>query len=111
MWNSKEKNKFRLTSLWRSFSKQLKKQQKTDPITGAKLTKYCQCHHLDPYIYYELLPEKFVVLNPKSHELIELIFKSKNRWRYALKAIEQICKKMEEYQKKYSDSLNQGIFS
>jgi hypothetical protein len=95
---NKEKTNFRAKTAWKKFSKSLKTQQKTDPLTGSKLTKFAQVHHLDPYNYEDLSPQKYVALNPMSHNVIEFIFKARGGWRRALEEINKICQEMEKYQ-------------
>jgi hypothetical protein len=95
---NKEKNNFRSKAIWKKFSKNFKQQQKTDPITSSRLTKYAQVHHLDPLHYEDLSSEKFIALNPMSHQTIEFIFRAKGGWKNALKNIENICLMMEKFQ-------------
>lgn len=78
MSSSKEiKSKLRRSKEWKEFRKKLIEKQKTDPITGKKLTTGCNCHHCDLNVnhYSDLKEEKFVILNRQSHEIIHFLFR------------------------------------
>ena len=45
--NQKAKSKFRASKKWKDFRDKKRKEQKLDPVTGAKLTRRANLHHLD----------------------------------------------------------------
>lgn len=89
------KSKFRATKEWKEFRKMIILEQKVDPITGAKLTKMANCHHLDmnEENYQNLISDNFIALNPKSHDVIHFLFRPD--WRERLNKIEEILLTME----------------
>lgn len=79
------KAKFRTTKKWKEFREDMKKlYNNRDAITGEKLHKGWQLHHLDlnEDNYTNLNPEKFIPLNAGTHELLHrnytFIVKAKN---------------------------------
>ena len=89
------KSKFRTTKEWKEFRKMIILEQKVDPITGSKLTKMANCHHLDMNAenYQNLIRDNFIALNPKSHDVIHFLFRPD--WRERLAKIEAILRVME----------------
>ena len=89
------KSKFRATKEWKEFRKMIIIEQKVDLITGSKLTKMANCHHLDlnEENYQNLNRDNFIALNPKSHEVIHFLFKPD--WRERLDKIKEILIAME----------------
>lgn len=89
------KSKFRATKEWKEFRKMIIQEQKVDPITGAKLTKMANCHHLDMNAenYQNLIRDNFIALNPKSHDVIHFLFRPD--WRERLDKIKDILTAME----------------
>ena len=78
---SKEKAKFRNTSRWKKFRKEMyKKADGKDFLTGKPLRKGWQLHHLDMSLdnYKVLSPERFVCLNRTTHEMVHFLFRYKN---------------------------------
>lgn len=75
--NSDIKNKVRKSKEWKEFRENLIKEQKTDPITGKKLTKGCNCHHRDLHIenYDKFDIERQVMLNRQSHSLLHMVYR------------------------------------
>lgn len=99
--NQKAKNKFRATKKWKEFRDKKRKEQKVDPITGAKLTRMANLHHCDlNESHYEDLSneDNFVFLNQMSHKVVHFLFlKSKpSEWRNRIKNIIPILEKMEK---------------
>lgn len=97
----KDKTKFRASKKWKEFRDKMRKEQKTDPITGAKLTRMANLHHLDlNEDHYEDLSDKshFVFLNQMDHKIVHALFlKSKPKeWRKRILALITILKKMEK---------------
>lgn len=104
--NQKAKNKFRATKKWKDFRDKKRKEQKVDPITGAKLTRMANLHHcdLDESHYEDISNEdNFVFLNQMSHKVVHFFFlKSKpSEWRNRIKNIIPILERMEELNTKH----------
>ena len=104
----KKKQKFRASQKWKKFRRELKKNQKLDPITGSKLTPRAVCHHLDllPENYEKVSEERQVMLNPMSHDLIHYVYGDGNKfydWRERIQKLKELCEKMDEFNKKYPD--------
>lgn len=100
MYTQKDKTKFRASKKWKEFRDRKRREQKVDPITGAKLTRLANLHHLDlNETHYEDLSDEshFVFLNRKTHETVHFLFsKSQPRqWRKRVLALIKILKKME----------------
>ena len=72
--DSKTKGEFRKTSMWKEFRNRLKKERKVDAITGRKLTKTWNLHHMrfDPRKYTDLEEEYFMCLNNQMHDLLHV---------------------------------------
>ena len=82
MNNQDWKKKFRYGKEWREFRQKLIKKQKVDPITGTKLSKLANCHHLDlsEEHYKDLSDEdNFVMLNKLSHDMVHFMFLKSKR--------------------------------
>lgn len=100
MYTQKDKTKFRASKKWKEFRDRKRKEQKVDPITGAKLTRMANLHHLDlDETHYEDLSDEshFVFLNQAMHKTVHALFlKSKPReWRKRVLALINILKEME----------------
>ena len=74
---SKEKAKFRATSVWKKFRELLKKERKVDFITKKPLRKVFQVHHCDlnENHYKDLNPLNFITVNKNSHKIIHEIYR------------------------------------
>ena len=68
----KLKELFRRTSVWNDFRKGLKNKRKVDFLTGRKLTKTWNCHHMrfDSRLYTDLDEEYFRCYNNQMHDLV-----------------------------------------
>lgn len=68
----KLKELFRRTSVWNNFRKGLKDKRKVDFLTGRKLTKTWNCHHMrfDSRLYTDLDEEYFRCYNNQMHDLV-----------------------------------------
>jgi hypothetical protein len=95
---AQHKGDFRKTPRWKFWRRFLIDKQKKDPITGSKLTKGANCHHMDMREEnYENLDEKrFRMLNKKSHDTVHFFFAMKD-WRAGVKALVEILEYMEKY--------------
>lgn len=96
------KTKFRRSSKWVKFRKHMKENQKTDPITGSRLTPTCSVHHKDlNFERYEDISDKthFVCLNKTSHDVVHFLWNSHNGWKNALEGLRGILEDMERLNK------------
>ena len=68
----KLKELFRRTSVWNDFRKGLKNKRKVDFLTGRKLTKTWNCHHMrfDSRLYTDLDEKYFRCYNNQMHDLV-----------------------------------------
>lgn len=85
MYNQRDKTKFRATKRWRELRDRKRREQKVDPVTGAKLTRLANLHHmnLDASKYEDLSHEDhFVFLNQMTHKCIH--FFAHKDWRKRL---------------------------
>ena len=73
---ARERANFRQTKAWRNFREDLRNERRKDPITGARLVKGYELHHmdLDPENYRDLNPDNFCCLNPQTHETIHFLY-------------------------------------
>ncbi len=96
---SKEKAKFRATSVWKKFRELLKKERKVDFITKKTLRKGFQVHHCDlnENHYKDLNPLNFVTVNKNSHKIIHEIYRYD--WRMILDNLRIVFEKMDELNK------------
>lgn len=97
---AQHKGDFRKTPRWKAWRRYLIEKQKTDPITGSKLTRSANCHHMDmrEENYENLDESRFIIMNCKSHSLLHFVFATRD-WRAAIKALYSLCEKMEKYNK------------
>lgn len=96
---SKEKAKFRATSVWKKFRDLLKKERKVDFITKKPLRKGFQVHHCDlnENHYKDLNPLNFITVNRNSHKIIHEIYRYD--WRMILDNLRIVFEKMDELNK------------
>ena len=104
-YDQKAKRKFRQSKKWQDFRHQMYEQSnRVCAVTGAKLTKMWQLHHMDlnEEHYENLEPENFVCLSWNMHKVVHAIFvKSKPReWRKRVLNLIKILKKMEKLNSK-----------
>lgn len=110
MYTQKDKTKFRASKKWKEFRDRKRKEQKVDPITGAKLTRMANLHHLDlNEEHYEDLSDEsnFIFLNQAMHKVVHALFlKSKPReWRKRVLALIKILKEMENINSRENKKL------
>lgn len=99
MKNSDKKAKFRNSKEWKEFRKKIyEKQNGKDIITGKKLYKCYNVHHLDMSAenYEKLDEENFVALNKQMHEVVHTLFRYYKNDKTILSRLEQILEKMAE---------------
>ena len=96
------KAKFRASKEWREFRKRIfDKQERKDAITGKKLYKGFNCHHLDMSAdnYDKLIEENFIAVNKTTHETIHALFRYYKNDKDILNRIKQVLEKMTELNK------------
>lgn len=95
--HAKKKNSVRQSSEWKELREEVKKSQRTDPLTGSRLTKDFNCHHMcmDPDRYSDLNRENFVGLNKLSHTVIHFFAEMKD-WRAGVSKLTELLERMEE---------------
>ena len=96
------KAKFRKTKEWREFRKRIfDKQNGKDIITGKKLYKCYNVHHLDMSAdnYDKLIEENFIAVNKATHEALHFLFRYYKNDKYILNRIKQVLEKMTELNK------------
>lgn len=95
--HSKMKNVVRQSHEWKELREEVKKSQRTDPLTNSRLTKDFNCHHMDmnPDHYSDLNRDKFVGLNKLSHTVIHFFAEMKD-WRKGVAALTELLERMEE---------------
>lgn len=98
--DSEKRAEFRQTQEWKDFRKALREEQKIDPVTQSKLTPTANCHHIDQRIenYSNLDPERFVMLNKKTHTVIHFLFTYYKKYgEQVFVALHKILDKMLKY--------------
>ena len=95
-----DKTKFRASKKWKDFRDEMRKEQKTDPVTGQKLTRMANLHHKDmDDSHYEDLSNKdnFVFLNQMTHKCVHFLFSKVHpkQWRERIAALTTILEEME----------------
>ena len=96
------KAKFRKTKEWREFRKIIfDKQNGKDIITGKKLYKCYNVHHLDMSDdnYDKLIEENFIAVNKNTHEALHFLFRYYKNDKDILNRIKQVLEKMTELNK------------
>lgn len=96
----KNKRKFRQSTKWKKFRNYLITRQKgIDIITGKKLCKGADCHHLDlnENNYSDLSNvDHFVMLNKQTHKYIHWLYNYYKKDPEIFKRLEQLLNKMKE---------------
>lgn len=70
------KNKFRSTYIWKDFRNEIKKKRKVDALTGRKLTKTWNLHHIrtDSKLYTDLDEKFYLAMNSQQHTVWHVIY-------------------------------------
>lgn len=101
--SQKEKRRLRSSKAWRTLRHNKNVEQGgVDPITGGKLTKLANLHHMDLRAEnYSKIdnPENFVMLNKQTHETIHILYKWYVRDRKVIGRIVDILDRMVELNK------------
>jgi len=99
--NQDLKTKFRRSKEWKKLRDKVRREQRTDPITGKPLSKTYNLHHLDlnPDNYTNISDEShFIGLNSTSHDLLHFVFgdsRTKKDWRTIIENLIKLCEIME----------------
>ena len=96
------KAKFRQTKAWKEFRQKMRdKQNGLDYITGKKLNKFWNLHHLDMSIenYEKLEEENFVALNKQMHETVHTLFRYYQKDPTVLDRLKEVLDRMKELNK------------
>ena len=96
------KAKFRASKEWREFRKRMfDKQNGKDIITGKKLYRCYNVHHLDMSAdnYDKLIEENFIAVNKATHEALHFLFRYYKNDKDILNRIKQVLEKMTELNK------------
>lgn len=96
------KAKFRHTKAWKEFRQKMRdKQNGLDYITGKKLNKFWNLHHLDMSAenYENLEEDNFICLNKQMHETIHTLFRYYKNDKDVLNRMKQVLDKMIELNK------------
>lgn len=98
--NYKQRSEFRKTDKWHKWKAKCRLHTSKDFITKDPLCRNWNLHHLDLNIQrYDHIDDmnRFMPLNPKTHEVIHEIFKWYKKDHKVLDRIKQTLDKMEEY--------------
>ena len=96
------KAKFRQTKVWKEFRKRMfEKQDGKDIITGKKLCRGYNTHHLDTSAenYDQLTEENFVALNKQTHETLHFLFRYYQKDQTILDRFKEVLDRMNELNK------------
>ena len=96
------KAKFRKTKAWKEFRKRIfDKQDGKDVITGKKLYRGYNVHHLDmsEANYDKLIEENFIALNKQTHEALHFLFRYYQKDPTVLDRLKTFLEKMNELNK------------
>ena len=96
------KAKFRQTKAWKEFRKRIfDKQDGKDIITGKKLYRGYNCHHLDMSAdnYDKLDEENFIALNKNTHDALHFLFRYYQKDQCILDRLKTFLDKMVELNK------------
>lgn len=102
MKNSDKKAKFRKSKEWKEFRKKIyEKQNGKDYVTGKKLYKMYNVHHLDMSAenYEKLDEDNFIALNKQMHDTVHILFRYYAKDPSILEKLEKILERMKELNK------------
>lgn len=96
---TEEQNKFRRTKAWKNWREYMREAQNGKCyITGSKLRKTSQLHHLDPEHYDLLEQERFVFLLSSMHDTIHAIYRYYIKDKTVIDRIVEILERMYKYE-------------
>ena len=96
------KAKFRQSKEWKEFRERMfEKQGGKDTITGKKLCRGYNVHHLDMSTenYNQLIEENFVALNKQTHETLHFLFRYYQKDPAILDRFKEVLDRMNELNK------------
>lgn len=96
------KVKFRQSKEWKEFRKRIfDKQDGKDIITGKKLYKGYNVHHLDMSAenYNQLIEENFIAINKQTHDALHFLFRYYQKDHTILDRLKTFLEKMNELNK------------
>ena len=99
MKNSEKKSKFRKSKEWKEFRKRIfDKQDRKDIITGKKLYKGYNVHHLDMSVenYDKLTEENFIAVNKQTHKVLHFLFRYYQKDPNILDRLKEVLDRMNE---------------
>ena len=102
MKNSDKKAKFRKSKEWKEFRKKIyEKQNGKDYVTGKKLYKMYNVHHLDMSAenYEKLDEDNFIALNKQMHDTVHILFRYYAKDPSILEKLEKILERIKELNK------------
>lgn len=105
--NYAERREFRKSKAWKKFRAKCRLHCSKDFITNKPLERDWNLHHLDTnHSRYDQITDmdRFVPLNPKTHELIHEIYKLYKRDPMSLTRIVQLIIKMDTYSNESSNT-------
>lgn len=96
--NYQERKEFRRSHTWKEFKHKCRLHTSRDYITKQPLVATWNLHHLDLNVsrYDVLEMDRFMLLNPKTHELIHELYKLYKRDPKVLDRIKETLQKMKE---------------
>ena len=96
------KAKFRQSKEWKEFRKRIfEKQNGKDIITGKKLYKGYNVHHLsmDAETYDKLIEENFIAVNKQTHDALHFLFRYYQKDPTVLDRLKTVLDRMNELNK------------
>ena len=107
--NARLKRNFRATKPWKEFRQEIRKSRKYDELTGSRLVKQYELHHLDlnEEHYKDLEPNHFSALNPKSHEVLHFCYDQYCKDPDFLPRLERLIKYMAQINKEAPECIQQ----
>lgn len=98
--SQKAKKRVRNSKAWKTLRHEKNVEQKgLDPITGSKLTKLANLHHMDlnENNYHKLdNKDNFILLNRQTHETIHILYKWYCKDRKVISRLVELLEKMKE---------------
>lgn len=108
MKHAEIKERVRNSKKWKEFRKELKQNQKTDPVTGSRLVKRSVAHHLDLDVnnYDILSDDRQVMLNPQTHDIVHALYGSERvryNWQERVDRLIALFERMDEFNGEYNE--------
>lgn len=108
MKNAEIKETVRKSKKWKEFRKELKQNQKYDPVTGSRLVKRSVAHHLDLDVnnYDILSDDRQIMLNPQTHDIVHALYGSERvryNWKERVDRLIKLFERMDEFNGEYNE--------